>query len=112
VQGLSCGGKIKVRWGLAPAYQFQVIVHELSHELLHPRKMRFPRLAKVIETEAEAVAYIVCHAVGLTTGTSSSDYIQLHNGDSNTLRSSLGRIQRTARAVLRELESEASSWRV
>ncbi len=33
------------------------------------------------EAEAEAVAFVVWQAIGLETGTSSSDYIQLHSGD-------------------------------
>jgi hypothetical protein len=32
-----------------------------------------------------AVAFVVCHALGLETGTGSSDYIQLYHGDSNLL---------------------------
>ena len=33
------------------------------------------------ETEAEAVAYVICHASGLHCSTGSSDYIQPYAGD-------------------------------
>ncbi len=101
--GVSRGGLIEALSGMAPAKEFQVLVHELAHELLHGRKLRHPRLKTVIETEAEAVAFIVCHAAGLETGTASSDYITLYNGDTDVLRGSLSRIQRTARHILRQV---------
>ena len=34
-QGLSAGGKIVIKADLKPAEEFSVIVHELSHEILH-----------------------------------------------------------------------------
>jgi hypothetical protein len=37
------------------------------------------------ETEAEAVAFVVCHAIGLETGSASQDYIQLYEGDAKLL---------------------------
>jgi hypothetical protein len=41
---------------------------------------------QVRETEAEAVAFVVCQAAGLQTGTASQDYIQIWHGDANLLR--------------------------
>ena len=52
------------------------------------------------ETEAEAVAFVVCQGMGLDTNSASSDYIQLYNGDKETLMKSLERIQRTAAEIL------------
>jgi hypothetical protein len=46
------------------------------------------------------VAFVVCHAIGLDVNTASSDYIQLYDGDRNTLMLSLERIQRTASGIL------------
>jgi DNA transposition AAA+ family ATPase len=46
------------------------------------------------------VAFVVCQSVGLQTGTSSADYIQLWHGDANLLRESLEAVQQTAAAIL------------
>jgi hypothetical protein len=60
----------------------------------------------VLETEAEAVAYVVCQAMGLETTTRSSDYIQLHRGDVATLSQSLDCIQKTAALLIERLQEE------
>ncbi|HEY1577615.1 MAG TPA: DUF1738 domain-containing protein, partial [Terracidiphilus sp.] len=60
----------------------------------------------VRETEAEAVAFVVCHALGLETGTGSADYIQLYHGDVNLLKESLEIVQRTASVILGALSPE------
>ena len=102
-EGTSYGGLIELRQGFVPAHEFSVLVHEYAHELLHTRRQMPRRKKKVVETEAEAVAFIVCHATGLETGSFSSDYIALYNGDIGTLRRSLARIQGTARQILSEV---------
>jgi hypothetical protein len=52
------------------------------------------------EAEAEAVAFVVCQAIGLETGTASADYIQLWHGDADLLRESLEAVQQTAAVIL------------
>ncbi|HWY48934.1 MAG TPA: hypothetical protein VNX70_16210, partial [Bryobacteraceae bacterium] len=52
----------------------------------------------------EAVAFVVCSAIGLDTNTSSADYVQLHGGDKATLAESLARIQQTASVILQAIE--------
>jgi hypothetical protein len=52
-------------------------VDEIGHELLHRGERRTLTTKQVRETEAEAVAFVVCQAIGLETGSSSADYIQL-----------------------------------
>jgi hypothetical protein len=54
----------------------------------------------VRETEAEAVAFVVGQAIGLEIGKTSSDYIQMYDGNTNLLAESLEFIQRTAGVVL------------
>jgi N-terminal domain of anti-restriction factor ArdC len=110
--GMSQGGHITLRRDLAPAEEFSVLVHELAHETLHhiPRTDTDPpRPPKVVrETEAEAVAFVVTHAVGLDTGTAASDYIQLYQGDKDTLATSLARIQAAASGILAALLESAT----
>ena len=56
------------------------------------------------ETEAEAVAFVVCAAIGLDVNTASSDYVQLHGGDTSTLADSLAVIQQTASVIRQAIE--------
>jgi antirestriction protein ArdC len=106
VKGASTGGRVTVQPGLAPAERFAVLTHELGHELLVHSKRHHETTKKIRETEAEAVAYVVCRAVGLDPTTRSSDYIQLHRGDSETLSESLDVIQKTAAYIVEELGKE------
>jgi antirestriction protein ArdC len=99
-EGYSTGGRIILRKSLEGAQEFSVMVHEFAHEMLHKDRTSLSQDKKVVETEAEAVAFVVCHAIGLDVNTASSDYIQLYDGDRNTLMSSLERIQRTASGIL------------
>jgi antirestriction protein ArdC len=106
VSGLSSGGAIKLRSGLAAAEEFGVLAHELAHELLHHGEGAVRGSRTVRETEAEAVAFVVTHAVGLDTGTAATDYIQLYQGTADTLAKSLDRIQKTANTILEALTDE------
>lgn len=99
-EGMSLGGRIVLKSGLKPAEEFAVLAHETAHELLHAKAESRPEEKTVRETEAEAVAFVVCQAVGLDTNTAASDYIQLYRGDKDTLLASLERIQRTAAMVI------------
>jgi hypothetical protein len=69
-KGLSYGGKITLLSGMQPAEEFSTLAHEIGHELLHRGERRTLTTKQVRETEAEAVAFVVCQAVGLETGSS------------------------------------------
>ena len=107
--GVSCGGIIKLKKGLSPAEELSVCVHELSHEMLHRNSNANMLDRKVRETEAEAVAFVVCKAAGLDTNTASSDYIQLYRGDRKTLVASLDRIQKTASSIISAVMPQAEA---
>jgi DNA transposition AAA+ family ATPase len=64
---------------------------------------------QVRETEAEAVAFVVCQAVGLQTGTASQDYIKIWHGDANLLRERLEAVQQTAAVILGGISSEPAA---
>ncbi len=104
-KGLSSGGTITIEESLTDAEKFAVIAHELAHERLHHGDRRGKTTKTVRETEAEAVAFIVCNAYGLEATNRSSDYIQLYNGDSDTLRESLTHIQSTAQWIIESINS-------
>lgn len=107
-RGMSSGGKITLLPELAPAEHLAVLAHEVAHELLHRGDRRKETTHTVRETEAEAVAFVVCSAIGLDTNTSSSDYIQLHAGDKSTLAESLAFIRQTASVILQAIEPGGS----
>ena len=67
-KGLSHGGKITLLSGMQPAEEFSTLAHEIGHEMLHRGERRTLTTKQVRETEAEAVAFVVCQAIGLETG--------------------------------------------
>ena len=105
-QGVSSGGCIRLMPGMQPAEEFSVLAHELTHEMLHHRKEATPLPKVVRETQAEAVAFVVCRGVGLETNTAAADYIALYNGDKKTLADSLAVIQQTSTKILDEILPE------
>jgi antirestriction protein ArdC len=106
--GASLGGRILLRDDLSPAVTFSVLVHEVAHELLHKAARRAATSKTVRETEAEAVAFVVSHAIGLDTNTAASDYIQLYSGNRETLLASLEEIRQTAARILAALHAGPS----
>jgi hypothetical protein len=99
-KGLSHGGKITLLSGMQPAEEFSTLVHEIGHEMLHRGERRTLTTKTVRETEAEAVSFVVCLAIGLENGSSAADYIQIWNGDANLLRESLEAVQQIAAVIL------------
>ena len=85
---------------MKPAEEFSTLVHEIAHDMLHRGDRRTLTTKQVRETEAEAVAFVICKALGLEAGTASADYIKLWHGEANLLRESLEAVQQTAAVVL------------
>lgn len=104
--GVSYGGRIALLPGQSPAEEFTSLTHEAAHELLHRSARRANTTKTVRETEAEAVAFIVGHAIGLEMGKTSSDYIQLYDGDATLLSQSLELIQSTSAMILAAIQRE------
>jgi hypothetical protein len=107
--GMSLNGKIVIASDLEPVRRFGVLAHELAHELLHHRNPEQKTSRIVRETEAEAVAYVVCQAFGIDSTGHSSDYIQLYSGDSDTLAESLQLVQATAANIISEMSKAEAS---
>jgi antirestriction protein ArdC len=106
-KGTSSGGKITLLPDLSAAEHFATLAHETAHELLHRGDRRSQTTRTVRETEAEAVAFVVCEAIGLDTNTASADYIGLYSGDKATLAESLHFIQSTAAVILTAITAVA-----
>jgi len=108
--GLSSGGRILVRKGLSPAEEFSVLAHELAHELLHRGEEEKPSSRTVRETEAEAVAFVACQAIGLEAVNAAADYIRLYQGSKETLLESLQRIRQAAVEIIGAIMGKDEAW--
>jgi hypothetical protein len=109
IRGASLGGHVVVKEGLDNSMRFRVLAHELSHELFGHRDMirnEGNDNHNLIETEAEAVAFVVCKTYGIDTQALSSEYIRLHRGDHKLLQASLDRIQQTATRIIGLIEDD------
>jgi len=73
--GRSYGGKIVIKAGMPGAETLSVLVHELAHERLHKGDRRKNTTKTVRETEAEAVAHVVCSSLGFATNGASETYV-------------------------------------
>jgi hypothetical protein len=102
-QGQCSPGKIVILPGQSAPKEFAPLVHEVAHALLHQGEQRAETSKRVRETEAEAVAFVVVRASDLAS--SSMDYIQLYDGNKETLAASLERIQHTSAEILTAITS-------
>jgi hypothetical protein len=102
-QGQCSPGKIVIVPGLSPAQEFSTLAHEVGHLLLHQTPRRAETTKRVRETEAEAVAFVVCNAIGLESTNASSDHILLYNGDKTLLAESLEHIQQASAEIIRAI---------
>jgi antirestriction protein ArdC len=108
-KGMATRGKITLLPEQTPAELLATLAHETAHALMHFSERR-PETTKCIrETEAEAVAFVVCNAIGLETGTASADYIGLYAGDAKLLTESLEYVQQTANRILTAIVPENSA---
>ena len=108
-RGTSAGGKITLLPGQSPAEEFATLAHELAHEMMHRTERRSSTSKRIRETEAEAVAFVISHAIGLDTGSAAQDYIQLYEGDAKLLTESLEYIQQTANQILNAIGADRAS---
>lgn len=103
-RGVAEEGKVTLLPGLTPADTFATLVHEQAHIMLHQSERRPETTKRIRETEAEAVAFVVCKAIGLETGSAAQDYVALYGGDANLLLKSLEHVQRAATQILDSIE--------
>jgi hypothetical protein len=108
-RGLSEGGKITLLPDQSPAEEFSTLAHEVAHEMMHRTERRSSTTNRVRETEAEAVAFVICNAIGLDTGSAAQDYIGLYGGDAKLLAESMEQIQRVASELLNAISTNVSA---
>jgi len=102
-KGVSRGGRIELVEGMPAAEEFQVLAHELAHELLHRGDRRSETDTRIRELEAESVAFVCCSAIGLETGSASADYITLYQGNEKLLAQSLSFVQSISSQILESI---------
>jgi len=107
-QGQYFDGKITLLPGQSAAEEFNTLAHEVAHGILHTGERRAETTKCVRETEAEAVAFVICEAIGLK-ASSSADYIHIYNGNKDTLTASLECIQRTSAEILAAITSNETN---
>lgn len=74
--------------------------------MMHRDERRNSTSKRIRETEAEAVAFVVCSAIGLETGSAAQGYIGLYGGDAKLLGESLEYVQRTASHILNSIGAD------
>ncbi len=94
--------QICLRTGMAASQEFKTLIHEKAHSLLHNSDAEQKFTRSEAEVQAESVAFVVCNAFGVDSGTEYSfPYIATWQGkDMNVLRSSLSVIEKTARELI------------
>ena len=80
-KGMAEEGKVTLLPDQTPAEAFATVVHERAHIMLHQSTRRAETTKRIRETEAEAVAFVVCQAIGLDTNTAAQDYVSMYGGD-------------------------------
>jgi hypothetical protein len=74
-RGMAEKGKITLLPEQTPAETFATLAHEVAHSEMHFGDRRKETTKRIRETEAESVAFVVCSAIGLETGTAAQDYV-------------------------------------
>jgi hypothetical protein len=108
-KGMATRGKITLLPGQTPAEMLATLAHETAHALMHFSERRAETTKRIRETEEEAVAFVVCNAIGLETGTASADYIGLYAGEAKLLTESLEYVQQTANRILTTITPQNSA---
>lgn len=99
--------QICLRTGMVASQEFKTLIHEKAHSMLHNSDAEQKFTRSEAEVQAESVAFVVCNAFGVDSGTEYSfPYIATWQGkDMNVLRSSLSVIEKTARELISWLAS-------
>lgn len=99
--GHSYGGRIAVEVELDEPDRFRTLGHEFAHEKLHRAGPRDEK--KVRETEADAVAYVLCRHYGVACD--ASDYLLLYDATPKLLLERLETIRSAANEIIDEISS-------
>lgn len=102
--------RIVVREGLAPVQACKTLAHEIAHSFLHHDIEIYREHRGDCELEAESVAFVVLHHLGIDASDYSFGYVTGWQGGDDAaikaLKASAQRIQVTAKAIIVGIESK------
>jgi hypothetical protein len=102
--GYSTGGQVVVNSTYRGINQFSTLVHEFAHELLHWDKKKIsPEDTKLLEVDAESVAFIVLGHYGFETK-DSPNYIALWRGTGKDVRDRQANISKATKEIIEGIE--------
>lgn len=102
-QGASLGRRIAVREDADSRSKFLTLLHEFTHELIHRTPQAREHSVKAIESQAEAVSYVVAHHFKIH-NPFSADYIQHWGTTPRELLAELDIVRRTSAYIIERLE--------
>lgn len=92
---------VRVRDDVDDSQAVKTLAHELGHVLLHDNTDRASDDRPRMEIEAESVAYIVCHQLGIVSDDYSFAYLaRWSNGDTHLIRTTADRAITCARRIV------------
>jgi antirestriction protein ArdC len=98
--------RIRVERRNAPAQQVKTLAHEIAHALLHHGRPD----RRLAELEAESTAYVVCHHLGLDSGSYTFGYVTTWAGGGGEavagIKTSGARIQAAASTIIDLVEND------
>ena len=101
--------RIRVRSTNSPVQRVKTLAHELAHAILHEEYDSRP----LAELEAESVAFIVCHYLGISSDDYSFGYVATWAGGGDeaqkAIKASGSRIQKAAEQILSTVEATSAS---
>ena len=104
--------RIAVQEGMSEAQTVKTILHEAAHQALHSKEAMDTSSEKKTrnqkETEAESVAYVVCHHYGIDTSDYSFSYVAgwSEGKDVPELKASLNTIRQTASDMITKIDDK------
>ncbi len=101
-EGASFGGRIMLKRDLFPPEHFRTLAHEFAHEKLHWTADKENKTVR--ETEADAVAFVVCRHFGIDCD--ASDYLLLYNSKANILLDRLETVRQAAGQIIEATEHQ------
>ena len=95
--------KIVIRKGMATSQTIKTILHEIAHSRLHDDADNKLKDRATMEVEAESVAFVVCHHLGIDTAEYSFGYLASwsENQEVKKLSSSLSLIQKESDTLIK-----------
>ena len=99
---------VRVRDDVDDSQAVKTLAHELGHVLLHETPDRTTDDRARMEIEAESVAYLVCHELGIVSDDYSFAYLaRWSNGDTNLIRATAERAITCARQIVTKMTDAA-----